>query len=302
MKILIFGGTTEGRVLSEKLSERIKTNRIKEGSISGDEADYAIDKNENTIDRIVVSVASDYGEKMLHDISGIEVHVGRMERDEMVTFIKENSFDTVIDATHPFAALATANIKAACEESGVRYLRLRREDDEAVTDAKDADIIYCDSCDEAAMKLRELIEDCDDGTQSIRQQENSTDKSLTIYSDDKNILLTTGSKELKCFTSLISSERIFVRVIPSEESIEKCLTAGIDRSHIIAEMGPFSYDENIKHITEHNITFLVTKESGNGSGYSDKLRAAADKNIISLVIKRADHEGKSMSEILELIC
>lgn len=278
MKILIFGGTTEGRVLSEKLSERIKINRIKEGSIPGGEADYAIDKNENTIDRIVVSVASDYGEKMLHDISGIEVHVGRMERDEMVTFIKENAFDTVIDATHPFAALATANIKAACEESGVRYLRLRREEDvPSVTG--EADIIYCDSCDEAAMNLCELIK-----------------------SNDKNILLTTGSKELKCFTSLISSERIFVRVIPSEESIEKCLTAGIDRSHIIAEMGPFSYDENIKHITEHNITFLVTKESGNGSGYSDKLRAAADKNIISLVIKRADHEGKSMSEILELIC
>ena len=277
MKILIFGGTTEGRVLSEKLSERIKTNRIKEGSIPGDEADYAIDKNENTIDRIVVSVASDYGEKMLHDISGIEVHVGRMERDEMVTFIKENSFDTVIDATHPFAALATANIKAACEESGVRYFRIRREDDvPSVTG--EADIIYCDSCDEAAMKLRELLK------------------------DDKNILLTTGSKELKCFTSLISPERIFVRVIPSEESIEKCLAAGIDRSHIIAEMGPFSYEQNIKHISDHNITFLVTKESGNGSGYSYKLRAAADKNITSFVIKRADHEGKSMSEILELIC
>ena len=85
MKILIFGGTTEGRVLSEKLSERIKTNRIKEGSIPGDEADYAIDKNENTIDRIVVSVASDYGEKMLHDISGIEVHVGSLLIDSLIS-------------------------------------------------------------------------------------------------------------------------------------------------------------------------------------------------------------------------
>ena len=265
MNILIFGGTTEGRVLSGLLSEKRKNE-----------------------DRITVSVASDYGAKMLDDIPGINIHVGRMDREGMTGYIRNEGFDMVVDATHPFAVEATANISAACDSCGVRYLRLRRE--EEADEEERGMVYYCDSCDEAAALLEKVND--------------SRAKQFSGKVNDpqgRNILLTTGSKELTCFTSRICPSRLFARVIPSEESVEKCRAAGLEESHIIAEMGPFSYDANVRHIRDHGIGCLVTKESGEGSGYAEKRKAAADNGVICIVIKRRDHGGNSMSEILNAI-
>ena len=85
-KICIFAGTSEGRALAEGLN----------GAYS-----------------LTVCVATDYGKSLLEGIDGIDVVAGRMGRAEMESFIRENGFSRVIDATHPYAAEASENIRAA---------------------------------------------------------------------------------------------------------------------------------------------------------------------------------------------
>ena len=87
-RVLIFGGTTEGRELAEFCAEN---------GVSA-----------------CVSVATAYGASLLR---GVGVFIGRLTRAEMLKLIDENGFELVVDATHPFASEATANIRAACGEA-----------------------------------------------------------------------------------------------------------------------------------------------------------------------------------------
>lgn len=103
--ILIFGGTTEGRLLCEALSE------------SGREA--------------VVCTATAYGGALVNDLPHILVRSERMAAEAMAGFISDGAFGTVVDATHPYAREATRNIREACAGTGCAYIRVVRETPEA---------------------------------------------------------------------------------------------------------------------------------------------------------------------------
>lgn len=98
-KLLILGGTTEGRELAETLSQR------------GYE--------------VTVSVATDYGGELLR---GLNVHVliGRMNREEMEQHFAQNGYAQIIDATHPYAVIVSQNAQAAAKRCGLLYRRLIR--------------------------------------------------------------------------------------------------------------------------------------------------------------------------------
>lgn len=98
MKILLFGGTGEGRELAEWMLSR------------------GLDAT--------VCVATEYGETLLPD--GAQVHVGRLDADEMAGLM-DDGYTMVIDATHPYAVEVTKNIRSAAEAAGLPYLRLLRQ-------------------------------------------------------------------------------------------------------------------------------------------------------------------------------
>ena len=98
--ILVFGGTAEGRQVSDYLNER----RIPH----------------------TVCVATEYGEEVLNPGGLAAVRRGRMNREEMLEFLREQTFEAVVDATHPYAVEVSANIRAACTETGLPYLRCLR--------------------------------------------------------------------------------------------------------------------------------------------------------------------------------
>ena len=106
--ILIFGGTSEGRILTEKLASRgFSCN---------------------------VCVATDYGEQILEQDAElaealrkrVSVHTGRMDKNEMHAWMEAHPFSCVIDATHPYAVEVTENIRQAAQESYLPYYRLLR--------------------------------------------------------------------------------------------------------------------------------------------------------------------------------
>lgn len=99
MSILIFGDTTEGRLLAQALSQRGRS--------------------------ATVSVATPLGAQELEGLSGITPLVGRKTGAEMAALLK--NFDRCVDATHPYAVEVSRNVRAACEEAGVPLRRLLRE-------------------------------------------------------------------------------------------------------------------------------------------------------------------------------
>lgn len=100
-RILIFGGTTEGRLLAE----HCKQQKI---------AAY-------------VSVVSGYGADLLPESESVHVISGRMTAADMEAFMTRESIRAVFDATHPYAGEATRNIREACGRAGVPYVRVTRE-------------------------------------------------------------------------------------------------------------------------------------------------------------------------------
>ena len=100
MKVLLFGGTGEGRELAEwMLSQGLDAT---------------------------VCVATEYGETLLPD--GAQVHVGRLDAGAMETLMA-GGYTLVIDATHPYAVEVTKNIRAAAQAAGLPCLRLLRQSD-----------------------------------------------------------------------------------------------------------------------------------------------------------------------------
>jgi precorrin-6A/cobalt-precorrin-6A reductase len=96
--------------------------------------------------------------------------------------------------------------------------------------------------------------------------------------DVKNILFTTGSNNLSWVEQLDNYE-IYIRVLPYEDSINKCIAAGIKRQNIIAMQGPFSSALNTALINQYNIDCMVTKQSGKAGGYDEKIESAISNKI-----------------------
>jgi len=228
-----------------------------------------------------VFVATEYGEQMMHDDPLVTVRQGRLDEAEMEDLFRgtaesSDSGVTVYDATHPFAVEVTANIRTACEKAGCEYVRVLRDEDGSagtVTSARGSDVRFFADAAECAEALA---------------------------SEEGSILLTTGSKELKSFTSVPGiAERAYARVLPSAESIGLCLNAGLNVRHIIAMHGPFSEELNRALIDQYDIKILVTKETGSAGGYPEKLKACADRGIKAFVIGRpAEIDGITVEEAL----
>ena len=121
MKILIFGGTTEGRLLAAQLARR--------GA------------------RVTVSVATPVGEEELAGLPGVSVTVGRLDTPGLAALA--SGFDWCIDATHPYACQVTENLRSACRAVNVPLRRLMRP--ESRTDGAEV----WDSCAQAADFLRD---------------------------------------------------------------------------------------------------------------------------------------------------
>ncbi|KGF08909.1 hypothetical protein HMPREF1635_05135 [Clostridiales bacterium S5-A14a] len=231
-------------------------------------ADWAEDK---AIEKdFIFFVATEYGGEMMKEHVNIDVRQGRLTPDEMHDILKSENVKFVIDATHPYATKVTENIKAACKNE-FKYLRLYRERIESDLEG----LIFAESIEDAVKILN-----------------NSTEK----------ILLTTGSKEIAKFSNVLDKEnRLIARVLPTEESINLCLDAGIEKRNIIAMQGPFIKEMNVATMKQYGLTTLVTKDTGTVGGFQDKA-ALSELGYRVIIIKRpTDESGYSMSEIKEII-
>ena len=241
-KILIFGGTTEGRELAEWCAA---------GGIAAD-----------------VSVTTDYGARLLGSDRLVNIFTGRLDSREMAVLIRSGGYAAVVDATHPYAAEATRNIREACGDTGARYLRLLREKSELSGTVVGS--------------LAEAVE--------------------LLDRSDSVVLSTLGSKELPALAEVRDCKRrVWIRVLPAEGIEEYCVGCGFERSHIITGRGPFSTEENVRHIRRSGAQILLTKESGKTGGYPEKMAAARECGIGTITIARPAEDGYTFEQITDII-
>ena len=229
--------------------------------------------------QVIVCVATEYGEQVLPEDENIRVHCGRMDEQEMHDFLRQEQMQPgteqvlVIDATHPYAVLVSQTLKKVCGDCHVRYVRLLRESADA--QIRDAHVHLVDTVAEAA----ELAEQM-----------------------SGNIFLTTGSKELSTFVQVVSDRsRVYVRVLPSRESVELCEQAGIGGKQLICMQGPFSQELNQATYAHIDAKILVTKESGQPGGFVDKLWAARARGMDCIVIRRPKEQGFTYGQVCTLL-
>lgn len=218
-----------------------------------------------------VCVATEYGESVLGEHSHVTVHRGRMDEEAMLAFLKEGGYAAVVDATHPYAAIVTENIKKAVKDAGTIYLRLKR--DTGVGNQEDGITLFDDNASCAA----------------------------ALAHVNGNILLTTGSKELAVYCKDPAlKERLYVRVLPGMESLTLCREQGIAGRQIIAMQGPFTEEMNEALIRQFQIACLVTKQSGANGGYQEKIEAAHRAHIpVYAVGPSGEADGLTFAEVCE---
>ena len=258
--ILIFAGTTEGRLLAE----------------------YASAKGIGCY----VSVATEYGETLLRDLENATVLTGRMDGQEIRTFIEEKKIRLVIDATHPFARAVTENIRAACAEAGkhlpVRCVRCLRQDDKVCGGPE---------CGEEPEETSGIIR-VDSVQEAVEYLQRTTG----------NILITTGSKELKLYTAIRDyRDRCYARVLSAGPSVQESVRLGFEGRHLIAMQGPFSVEMNLALLHQTKAAYFVTKETGRAGGFEEKLEAAQKAGAVLVVIGRPKETGLSLDEVKKLI-
>ena len=217
---------------------------------------------------VTCAVATDYGQAVLEPRDNLTVLVGRLTAVEMAARLE--GFDVVVDATHPYADKVSENIRAAAEQTATPYYRLLRPREEA------EDVLWADSPADAAAKLQNL---------------------------PGNVLLTTGSKDLKTFTAVKDyAARLFVRVLPSVESLTAALSLGYPASHVICMQGPFPQALNQAMVEAVGAKVLVTKDTGKAGGFLEKAEAARAAGAKLLVIRRPIEEtGHTLDALLELL-
>lgn len=208
-----------------------------------------------------VSVATEYGAQILGPGEGRTVLQGRLTEEQMEFLIREEAFTCVVDATHPFATEVSRQIREACTATGVEYLRLARETAEDLP-VSGFGIYEASTMQEAAQILRSI---------------------------PGNLFLTTGSKDLPALTEGIGDpERIYVRVLPSVESLKTCMECGIPVSHFVAMQGPFTQEMNVATLRHIEAAAIVTKESGKVGGFDAKIAAAKEVGIPAVVIRNPE--------------
>lgn len=242
MKTAIFSGTSEGK----ELCAFFESLNI--------EAD--------------VYVATEYGKQVMPNFKGINVFTGRLKHNEMSERFVD--YDLVIDATHPYAVEVSRNIKIACNEQSVEYVRVLRE-------------VNCEG--------------------KYRSFKSIDEAASFLNTTEGNIFVSTGSKEIEKFMLIEDfKNRVYARCLDSDEVKNKCSQLGFSSENLIFGKGPFTYKENYESFKKFNIKYLVTKQSGKNGGFDEKVLSAEELNAeVILILPPKENGGYNISEIKEIV-
>jgi precorrin-6A/cobalt-precorrin-6A reductase len=222
MNILILGGTGEARQLAAALAER------------GDMA-------------VTLSLA---GRTAQPAPQAVPVRRGGFGgADGLARYLRDQRIDMLIDATHPYAAVISANAAAAAETASVELLALRRP---PWTKRTGDDWIEVGSVADAVIVLGPA---------------------------PRRVFLTLGRKEIQPFAAAPQHDYL----IRSVDEVDPKLA--VPHAAYITARGPFTETEDRALLERHRIEIIVAKNSGGDATYG-KIEAARALRLPVVMLER----------------
>lgn len=183
----------------------------------------------------------------------------------LADFIKNEGIDFLIDATHPFAAIISANAFDACQATQTPRLTLARPPWNLPPGAK---LLEADDIGEAVQLLSGFA---------------------------KRVLVTTGQSSLDVLADFPDIHFV-VRVIE-----EPAGPLAGDNITLITGRPPYRLDEELALMEEHDIDALLAKQSG-GEGTVAKITAAIRNRIAIVLLRRPLPEpGEAVDTVSEAL-
>ncbi len=235
---------------------------------------------EETDRNILVSTATEYGGKLLEEYirknedgkRKLKVISEKLNEEQMKKLIQKESINLIVDASHPYAVNVSSSVIKVTDKMNVKYIRFER----AMLDYGSENVKKFDSV--------------SDVTKFVRKMEN------------KNILSTLGSNNLEEIKPMGEKNNLYIRILPTVDSVKKAEDLGYLPSKIIAIQGPVSKILNKAMLESYKIDYLITKESGATGGEIEKIEACREYGTTVLVVKRPYvNYGKVYNEINELV-
>lgn len=224
LKILIIGGTTEGRIAVQTCDE------------GGKPYYYSTKSNAQQIDCV----------------HGIRVS-GGLDEQGMIDFCRQNNIALIIDAAHPFAVNVHHNVGLTARACSIPIIRIERRFPD-----RDPRMQWFDTYDEAIAHMKS--------------------KGIT------RLLALTGVNTIRSLRAhWLQHEETYFRIMNRTESIETVEKSGFPKDHIL-----FYEDERDDKALFDRIRpqAIITKESGDTGGFTDKTDIALEMGIPVLVIRR----------------
>lgn len=216
---------------------------------------------EKSVENIVVTTATEYGGKLLEDYiskneNRIKVISERLSEEQMERLIVENNVDLIIDASHPYAQNVSKAVINVKKKMGVKYIRFERK----MLDYGENNVLKFETLEEMKKFVKTL--------------------------SGKNILSTLGSNNLAEIKEMGENNNLYVRILPTTDSVKKAEDLGYLPAKIIAIQGPIDKILNTAMMKSYKIDYMITKESGATGGEREKVESCKETGGTVLVLTR----------------
>lgn len=220
--ILILGGTTDARRIAERLAGRPEHN-------------------------VRLSLA---GRTVAPAAQPVPVRVGGFGGAEgLAAYLQTEQIDALIDATHPYAAVMSANAAWAAQAAGVPLVALRRP---AWAQDEGDHWIEVDS-------VNDMVE--------------------ALGASPRRVFLALGRKDIAAFAQAPQHHYLVRSVDPIDPPL------AVPHADYIRARGPFSEDNDRALLTKHRIDIVVAKNSGGSATYG-KIAAARALALPVVMLRR----------------
>ena len=167
----------------------------------------------------------------------------------LFAYLREEQITHVIDATHPFATQMSENAVLACAKAGVPMLALTRHPWRPET------------------------------TDRWHSVPDIPAAASALPAQKQNIMLAIGRMHLDLFAAQSQHHYVLRLVDPPAQ------TLALPDSTIIVSRGPFSKEQDIALMREHEVEMVVSKNAGGRGAYA-KIEAARQLSLPVIMIER----------------
>lgn len=251
--ILLFAGTTEGRILAEYLNTlKIATHAC---------------------------VATEYGEQLLLNLQYVETTSTRLTADDMIALINQETFSVVIDATHPYATIVSTNIQTACQATNTTYYRVIRESSELLINSKHT--VFVDSVEEAVTYLKKTSGNIfvTTGSKELNAYTQLPDFENRVYART----LSSPNVVKECYELGIQGKHLICMQGPFSLELNYAMLLHTDAKYLVTkESGlPGGFAEKIDAAKQAGVTCIIIGRPKDVKGYTlDEMKEVIDRKSV----------------------